>query len=114
MSQDTFFIECHRLGISDQNTDTGNLSRSHTIVISVLCVSRISTQSIITITKILTYKDLIDIRYETLNLYEQDAFGGEETNIVSDLPNLPSNDDNKRYSAIVTGCTPWTIYEYVY
>ena len=47
----------------------------------------------------------------TLNLYEQEFFGGEETTTDKDKSELPNGENNKRYSAIVTGCDTWTIYK---
>ena len=47
----------------------------------------------------------------TLNLYEEEFFGGGETLIDKDKSELSSGEDNNRYSAIVTGCEAWTIYK---
>ena len=48
----------------------------------------------------------------SLTLYQQVFFGGEQTVTYEDISELPKGDDNKRYSAIVTGCESWTIYKY--
>lgn len=51
-------------------------------------------------------------KYDTFNLYQGEYFAGDETFLNNDISQLPANADNQRHSAIVTGCTPWTIYEY--
>ena len=49
------------------------------------------------------------LRWETLNLYEKLNYNGNETKIDLDVGVLQNN--GNRFSAIVTGCSPWTIYE---
>merc|ERR1711963_285375 len=49
-------------------------------------------------------------KYDTINLYEWDFYMGLEQYAYGDAPTL--NYDNLGRSAIVTGCTPWTLYEY--
>merc|ERR1719369_213620 len=48
-------------------------------------------------------------KFDTINFFEQEGFMGEEQYYYNDSPRL-----NNRYSSsiIVTGCSPWTIYEY--
>merc|ERR1712080_84630 len=49
-----------------------------------------------------------DLRYDTLNLYFNDYFIGDEEFTYDDKPAL--NYDNRAKSVIVTGCNPWTLY----
>ena len=49
-------------------------------------------------------------RWETLNLYEKENYNGFETKLENDVSIVENN--GTRLSAIVTGCSPWTIYEY--
>merc|ERR1719315_106941 len=51
-----------------------------------------------------------DMRYDTLNLYFNDYFIGDEEFTYVDKPAL--NYDNRAKSVIVTGCNPWTLYQY--
>jgi len=51
-----------------------------------------------------------DMRYDTLNLYFEENFIGMEEFMYHDKPAL--NYDNRAKSIIVTGCGPWTIYQY--
>jgi len=51
-----------------------------------------------------------DLRYDTLNLYFNDYFIGDEEFTYDDKPAL--NYDNRAKSVIVTGCHPWTLYQY--
>jgi len=51
-----------------------------------------------------------DFLYDTLNLYFSDFFIGDEEFMYTDMPLL--NYDNRAMSLIVTGCTPWTLYQY--
>ena len=61
---------------------------------------------------VLEYNLTIFFSYKsTLNLYEQEFFGGEETTTDKDKSELSNGENNKRYSAIVTGCDNWTIYK---
>jgi len=49
-------------------------------------------------------------KYDTINLYEYNFYMGLEQYAYGDAPSL--NYDNLGRSAIVTGCNPWTLYEY--
>merc|ERR1719397_1433759 len=51
-----------------------------------------------------------DMRYDTLNMYFNDYFIGDEEFTYDDKPAL--NYDNRAKSVIVTGCHPWTLYQY--
>jgi len=51
-----------------------------------------------------------DWKYDTLNLYFNDFFIGDEEFTYNDMPQL--NYDNRAKSLIVTGCSPWTVYQY--
>jgi hypothetical protein len=51
-----------------------------------------------------------DMRYDTLNVYFNDYFIGDEEFAYNDKPKL--NYDNRAKSVIVTGCNPWTLYQY--
>jgi len=51
-----------------------------------------------------------DYMYDTLNLYFFDYFIGDEEFMYNDMPHL--NYDNRARSVIVTGCNPWTLYQY--
>jgi len=51
-----------------------------------------------------------DMRYDTLNMYFNDYFIGDEEFTYDDKPAL--NYDNRAKSIVVTGCNPWTLYEY--
>merc|ERR1712013_383095 len=48
-------------------------------------------------------------KYDTLNIYFNDFFIGDEEFTFSDMSQL--NYDNRAMSVIVTGCSPWTLYE---
>ena len=48
--------------------------------------------------------------FDVLNLYFKDFFVGGEEFLYSDAAQL--NYDNQAQSLIVTGCSPWTIYQY--
>jgi hypothetical protein len=48
--------------------------------------------------------------YDVLNLYFRDFFIGGEEFLYNDAAQL--NYDNQAQSLIVTGCSPWTIYQY--
>merc|ERR1712142_618375 len=50
-----------------------------------------------------------DWKYDTLNIYFNDFFIGDEEFTLIDMPQL--NYDNRAMSVIVTGCSPWTLYE---
>ena len=50
-----------------------------------------------------------DWKYDTLNIYFNDYFIGDEEFTYNDMPQL--NYDNRAMSVIVTGCSPWTLYE---
>ena len=49
-------------------------------------------------------------KYSTINLYEYEFYMGLEQYSYGDASSL--NYDNLGRSAIVTGCDPWTLYEY--
>ncbi|XP_059083008.1 beta-crystallin A1-like [Tigriopus californicus] len=49
-------------------------------------------------------------KQDTINFYESKYFIGEEQYFYDDAPQF--NFDNFGQSVIVTGCAPWTIYEY--
>ena len=51
-----------------------------------------------------------DYLYDTLNIYFNDYFIGNEEFMYNDMPLL--NYDNRARSIIVTGCSPWTLYQY--
>ena len=51
-----------------------------------------------------------DYMYDTLNLYFFDFFIGDEEFMYTDMPLL--NYDDRARSVIVTGCSPWTLYQY--
>ena len=51
-----------------------------------------------------------DWKYDTLNLYFNDYFIGDEEFTYNDMSQL--NYDNRAKSVIVTGCSPWTLYQY--
>ena len=51
-----------------------------------------------------------DYLYDTLNIYFSDYFIGDEEFMYNDTPLL--NYDNRARSVIVTGCYPWTLYQY--
>jgi len=53
---------------------------------------------------------------DSLNLYARENYGGETRVVVQDeeLINWQPGFDNAAQSAIVTGCTPWTVYQYDY
>jgi len=51
-----------------------------------------------------------DWKYDTLNIYFNDYFVGDEEFTYNDMPQL--NYDNRAKSLIVTGCDAWTIYQY--
>ena len=50
-----------------------------------------------------------DWKFDTLNIYFNDYFIGDEEYVFSDMSKL--NYDNRAMSVIVTGCSPWTLYE---
>ena len=50
-----------------------------------------------------------DWNYDTLNIYFNNYFTGDEEFTYEDNPQLNYNDRAK--SLIVTGCTPWTLYD---
>ena len=50
-----------------------------------------------------------DWNYDTLNIYFNDFFIGDEEFTYDDKTQL--NYDNRAMSVIVTGCSPWTLYE---
>eukprot|EP00092_Neocalanus_flemingeri_P015528 GFUD01016809.1.p1 GENE.GFUD01016809.1~~GFUD01016809.1.p1 ORF type:complete len:257 (-),score=51.80 GFUD01016809.1:84-854(-) len=52
-----------------------------------------------------------DYLYDTLNIYFNDYFIGDEEFMYTDMPAV--NYDNRARSVIVTGCSPWTLYQYV-
>jgi len=49
-------------------------------------------------------------RQDSVNLYFQEYFIGEEEFTYSDKETL--NYDNRAQSVLVTGCSPWTLYEF--
>jgi len=51
-----------------------------------------------------------DWKYSTLNVYFNDYFIGDEEFTYNDMPQF--NYDNRAKSIIVTGCQPWTVYQY--
>ena len=51
-----------------------------------------------------------DWKYSTLNMYFNDYFIGDEEFTYNDMPQF--NYDNRARSVIVTGCQPWTLYQY--
>ena len=51
-----------------------------------------------------------DWKYSTLNVYFNDYFIGDEEFTYNDMPQF--NYDNRARSVIVTGCQPWTLYQY--
>merc|ERR1712080_587072 len=51
-----------------------------------------------------------DWNYDTINMYFNEYFIGDEEFTYNDTPLL--NYDNRAQSIVVTGCRPWTIYEY--
>jgi len=51
-----------------------------------------------------------DWNYDTINMYFNEYFIGDEEFTYNDTPML--NYDNRAQSIVVTGCHPWTIYEY--
>merc|ERR1711988_41061 len=51
-----------------------------------------------------------DWKYDTLNIYFNDYFIGDEEFAYNDLTQL--NYDNRARSIVVTGCSGWTIYQY--
>merc|ERR1711890_30876 len=51
-----------------------------------------------------------DWNYDTINMYFNEYFIGDEEFTYNDTPLL--NYDNRAQSIVVTGCHPWTIYEY--
>jgi len=51
-----------------------------------------------------------DWKYSTLNMYFNDYFIGDEEFTYNDMPQF--NYDNRAKSIIVTGCQPWTVYQY--
>jgi len=51
-----------------------------------------------------------DWKFATLNLYFNDYFIGDEEFMYQDMAQL--NYDNRARSIIVTGCQPWTVYQY--
>merc|ERR1711955_172075 len=51
-----------------------------------------------------------DWNYDTINMYFNEYFIGDEEFTYNDAPIL--NYDNRAQSIVVTGCHPWTIYEY--
>jgi len=50
-----------------------------------------------------------DWNYDTINMYFNEYFIGDEEFTYNDAPIL--NYDNRAQSIVVTGCHPWTIYE---
>ena len=48
-------------------------------------------------------------KYDTLNLYAYDNYAGDEQYFYWDSDTSPT--DNFGNSAIVTGCSSWTVYE---
>ena len=51
-----------------------------------------------------------DWKYDTLNLYFNDYFIGDEEFTYNDMTQL--NYDNRAKSIVVTGCSSWTVYQY--
>merc|ERR1712241_716081 len=51
-----------------------------------------------------------DWKYDTLNLFFNDYFIGDEEFTYNDMTQL--NYDNRARSIIVTGCSAWTVYQY--
>jgi len=51
-----------------------------------------------------------DMNYSSINLYFEEYFIGDEEYSYDDQPFLKS--DNRGVSLIVTGCIPWTLYQY--
>merc|ERR1711879_600813 len=49
-------------------------------------------------------------KYSVLNMYQYDNYAGNEQYFYNDSPTV--NIDNLGYSAVVSGCDAWTIYEY--
>lgn len=49
-------------------------------------------------------------KYETLNFYQGEYYQGAEQYFYNDAQNV--NIDNFGRSLVVTGCRPWTVYEY--
>merc|ERR1711953_254466 len=53
-----------------------------------------------------------DWKYDTLNLYFNDYFIGDEEFTYNDMTQL--NYDNRAKSIVVTGCSSWTVYQQVH
>lgn len=51
----------------------------------------------------------IHCRFDTLNIYEGENFAGLEKFTYNDKPSFSEGTFGK--SIIITGCSPWTIYE---
>ena len=51
-----------------------------------------------------------DWKYDTLNLYVENFFIGDEEFLYNDMGTLKY--DNRAKSVIVTGCSAWTLYQY--
>jgi len=51
-----------------------------------------------------------DWKYDTVNLYFNDYFIGDEEFTYNDMTQL--NYDNRAKSIVVTGCSSWTVYQY--
>jgi len=51
-----------------------------------------------------------DWKYPTLNIYFNDYFIGDEEFTYNDMPQFNYNDRSR--SIIVSGCQPWTVYQY--
>ena len=51
-----------------------------------------------------------DWKYDTLNMYFENFFIGDEEYMYNDKTRLQN--DNKAKSIIVTGCSAWTLYQY--
>ena len=51
-----------------------------------------------------------DWKYDTINIYFNDFFIGDEEFTYTDMTQV--NYNNRAKSVIVTGCSPWTLYQY--
>lgn len=51
-----------------------------------------------------------DMHFDTINFYVGEQFTGKEEYSYNDVPALTR--DNQAWSAIVTGCSAWTVYQY--
>ena len=53
-----------------------------------------------------------DLRYDTINFYLGEYFRGGQEFFYGDARSMRA--DNSAVSAIVTGCSAWTVYQYDY